>query len=1251
MIKRKCGWILAASLLMTGLGFSIPDNAFAQQSYENRRERTKFADLTRKIARFDSLGLEPRGRADLLANYPDNEPSQRLFSWMRQYDEEIKGKEQSYFPGTVTSFLVSFPFECASMYDFVQPLAPETNGFDTSKPQEDAMFPALNWMQYDSVGHSGVVLPNERMANDGYVTMYLASRLMWTSEKKPTEAILEIPSSTPVIAWLNGKRVAETLDKGPSPAPLFGTRYRIRLNPGENILVIKVAALEETPAFYVFIRDARSGMPFEIKVDNSRPIVSGKLESELSAKSEPSIIRQIIEDESIPVVNRALIARQGLNSEEAARVINGLLMTDVDKTAALPVDDLEIAMLALEDPAKGMVILNKANAKYQGNPKFDLLYARQMILVSEAQGDRGSRFADEWPEIQKRIGTQPPSEEYAILHTKIRTLADLNNNQSMTIYKDIMQGKCDDECKNTMIPMVVGEMHQSGATTQYRKSIGMLYENQKNASAYLADMLDMDLKRAAASGDAYKLAQTLAKIQREVEAFFKLHPYDDFMWDFWLDVVSWYGVDQVQSVQELLPFFDKAGFTADADSWFMLYLSQRMNSPQRWLKYARHCMRTNQIAEVAEAYEMAAKLMPQNDTIPEQAAMFRLISNQQSADASDASFETPFVVKDIPGNHSKDAVGVVSLLDSRVVRILPNGLSSTFNQVAFEILDEQGLKSMRAMPINYSPTDEKLEIISVTTTKKDGSVRRLYNTSEYTMADESIKMYYDMRQIVIEVPDLAVGDRVEYQFKRTQTQRASSSVSFFGDVYYLQNQFVKQWSKYTVIAPESMHIQMIRHNPDGSVSSPAQSSTQNGITTLSFEEKDMPRFIDEINMPGTTEIKPVLFITSFDSWQQLADWYIDLASPQWKIDDAIRAKVKELTDGVQDPLQKVKNIYHFVVKSTRYVALEFGIHGHKPYPVSQIYERRFGDCKDKASLLKVMLEEAGIPTDFVLVRTRSNGDMNMKSANPYLFDHAIAYVPQFDLYLDGTAEFSGTSELPVMDQDAWTFIVKSDGSYKLQKAPISKAGDNQSRHTWVYDLTKGAQVPYTDDVEYTGFLASAYREQYQIENLQRENLEQEMSSSVPGTHVNSVKFSDLKDLEAPVRYTMQATTSFTDIVKTEGKTWLVHPIVSTSRTVQRFASSTSRRLPLNLMAPLTFVHRVTLVLPPNARVTLPGDISESGAFGHFDIRAKFENNQIVTDVSLALTQTHISTSDYDGFQDFLQRFDRRLNTPYTIELP
>ena len=66
---------------------------------------------------------------------------------------------------------------------------------------------------------------------------------------------------------------------------------------------------------------------------------------------------------------------------------------------------------------------------------------------------------------------------------------------------------------------------------------------------------------------------------------------------------------------------------------------------------------------------------------------------------------------------------------------------------------------------------------------------------------------------------------------------------------------------------------------------------------------------------------------------------------------------------------RVRAVYNFVVENTRYVGLEFGIHGYKPYKVTQVLARRFGDCKDKASLLLALLREVGVDADLVLVRT------------------------------------------------------------------------------------------------------------------------------------------------------------------------------------------------------------------------------------------------------------------------------------------
>ena len=86
-------------------------------------------------------------------------------------------------------------------------------------------------------------------------------------------------------------------------------------------------------------------------------------------------------------------------------------------------------------------------------------------------------------------------------------------------------------------------------------------------------------------------------------------------------------------------------------------------------------------------------------------------------------------------------------------------------------------------------------------------------------------------------------------------------------------------------------------------------------------------------------------------------------------------ELSRITNGLQTDKEKIAAIQEFVLRSTHYVALEFGIYSYKPYPVTQIYARRFGDCKDKASLMIALLRAAGIEAEIALVRTRSLGDV------------------------------------------------------------------------------------------------------------------------------------------------------------------------------------------------------------------------------------------------------------------------------------
>src|SRR4029079_6470600 len=88
------------------------------------------------------------------------------------------------------------------------------------------------------------------------------------------------------------------------------------------------------------------------------------------------------------------------------------------------------------------------------------------------------------------------------------------------------------------------------------------------------------------------------------------------------------------------------------------------------------------------------------------------------------------------------------------------------------------------------------------------------------------------------------------------------------------------------------------------------------------------------------------------------------------------------------------------------VALEFGIYGYKPHRCVQTVTRGWGDCKDKDTVITTLLNELGIPAKMGVLRTQMKGGLRSKVASFAPFDHAIAYVPSMNLYLDGTAEYT-----------------------------------------------------------------------------------------------------------------------------------------------------------------------------------------------------------------------------------------------------
>lgn len=1156
------------------------------------------------------------------------------------------GKEAPPLPGAITDFFVSFPYENSSSWGFTQAFGAEA-AFDTSQPAEGSHFSSAPWQHYESHGHSGELLPQECVYIDDFGVIYMATRIMFDAPAgRPVTAHLELSSATPVTAWLNGDVVAHRADHGASQAPLFGDRWKVTLKHGENILIIKTAALENQPSLRVFLLDEK-GKPLSFHIDNTRPITSSSLPA-LQGEMKPvfpSVYETFLSDTSVSAPLRALLARTIRRSDEADAMINDLLIRPMKTVTGLRETDLLAAYDAFSETWHKTAFFQAAHERH---PKSDLIgYLWVQSILEEASDTVGLiRLSDKLPTITPLLEAKsdPMFSSYLRAHIENAAAQKLNA-------RKLLEAHTPDHLNYAWGMLYVKTFDEKREREHYEAALSRLGTIDRQSPLYLIEASDARLMEARSSRNASDLYEALVLVRANIKAFLSQNPYDEILWSYWLDLVDHYAPDVLALQGVDVRACAQAGWNISSDDEYAAWLSLRPNDPSRWKRYAAFSTSVGDRENSITAYRLAASLRPQDETLQARSTY------DSSRSSAENRFELPYIITDIPSNRDKDATGIVSLLDQRVTRILPNGLKSTFNQLAYEIVDESGIRMLRAVPLNYSPTDETLEILSVTTTRADGTVKRSFSQSEYDVADPSIQMYYDQRQIVIELPDLRVGDRVEYRFRRTETHREASAMAFFGDNLQLQTTFNRQWTRYIVLSPPEFPVYFYRHAPGQSGSSaPLRRETRDGEVVSIFEEKDVPRILTESQSPGLTEVVPFLFVSSFDTWQQVADWFIDIAKPQWIADDMIRSEVARLTAGITDRREIVRRIYGYVLRETRYVALEFGIHGHKPYPVPQIFQRKFGDCKDKASLLKVMLETAGIPTDFVLIRTRQNGDIDMKQPSLYMFDHAIVYVPEFDLFLDGTAEFSGSTELPMMDQDAIVFIVDSDAHYRLARTPLSTSADNAETTKTTFTVSPEG-IHIHGEARFHGFMAPMYRSRYakqegqsEGENtrIQIERLKSEIAFTYPGSEIISADFGDIDDIEKDVTLQYEATTSYADMIKQEGTQTRLYPLMKQINLTRQYTAGGNRRTPLLLGVPRRFDETAVVRLPANLRVTLPPPTHLSTPFGSLDLTFETTPDGFTTHAVVDLKKHRIEPEEYQAWQDFLQRLDNVLNTPLLL---
>jgi len=636
--------------------------------------------------------------------------------------------------------------------------------------------------------------------------------------------------------------------------------------------------------------------------------------------------------------------------------------------------------------------------------------------------------------------------------------------------------------------------------------------------------------------------------------------------------------------------------------------------------------------EALVAFGRSLQLRPQNPALKE---AWRSLKGEKSSPGSEFAFDLAPLVKEADAMAGEDAV---YLADYTYVRVQPTGLSSRFEQIGVKVYSQRGVDAFRSFPITYSPDRQEVRILRARLTKPDGSIVESYSESERSINEPWARMYYDARAKVLSFPSLAPGDILELRYQLDDSAQENLLSDYWGDVDYIQATSPKLRYQYIADMPDSRPLYWNRFRLGPGIGE--QQDHQDGRTLYRWTANHVPKVTPEPSMPGWAEVVPTLHVSTYKTWDQVGRYYWSLVRDQLKPNAELRKTVEKALAKVnrKDELAVVRAIYNFVVQNTRYVALEFGIHGYKPYRVDRVLARRYGDCKDKASLIHAMLTVAGIDSRLVLLRMRHLGSIGEEPASLAAFNHAIAYVPKYNLFLDGTADFHSSRELPSADHVANILIVEPKGNSPFRTTPEAKAEENQSRVSLEITLREDGSAAISGRSLISGENAPEYRRSYQTPATRKATFEQGWAQTFPGLTVQQVSLNDPANLDEDVMLNYQM--NVPRYAEAGPKALRFFPFGSGRAYTETYAPLSERRYDVVLPQPWLTTYEFQYALPTGFTAELPPDLKEETPYGKLRIWHRMENGKIVSRAEVAVTQTRIKASEYGAFRAFLGRLDQ-----------
>jgi len=371
--------------------------------------------------------------------------------------------------------------------------------------------------------------------------------------------------------------------------------------------------------------------------------------------------------------------------------------------------------------------------------------------------------------------------------------------------------------------------------------------------------------------------------------------------------------------------------------------------------------------------------------------------------------EINFNVQTIPDVLKKNAHAVIRF-EKLKIEIDSQDEMRIYGQRIITVFDEQGNSAVGAV-LGY---DDFTNIKKIEAEIYDASGKEIERYKKNDFLDYSAvdggTLYSDSRVLFMNYMPLSYPYSVQFTYQ-INTPNTAAIYSWRP----IRNYFVSvEESQYEVIDYAGLGLRFKEKSfQDFEIESSKSDSS------LYYQLNNVKAFKPEDLSPNISEITPsVLSAVEFfhfngvdgqaKNWKDFGTWVnSSLLSGRDAISYETKQKIEELTDGLQDPLDKAKRIYEFVQNNTRYISVQVGIGGVQPITALEVDKLKYGDCKGLTNYTQALLKHVGVESYYTIVQAgRTIEDLEDDFATLEQGNHIILGIPDDDdiVWVDCTSQ-------------------------------------------------------------------------------------------------------------------------------------------------------------------------------------------------------------------------------------------------------